>query len=177
MKLAAELGSDVPFFVNIAAPGASPACAAAGRGELLQSLPPPPPLGVVLAFPPFISDTASAYKLLDMAREGLGNKVAALPPWVTEADFWAKPENWDFTNDFLDIFTHSFNKNDIYKTIFDDLRKTGSVFTGLSGSGSACFGIFPDKNMAEKVKQELSSAFYATKATFFLQSDKNRFTI
>jgi 4-diphosphocytidyl-2-C-methyl-D-erythritol kinase len=176
MELAAELGSDVPFFVNIAGPGASPACIASGRGELLQFLPPPPPLGVVLAFPPFASDTAAAYRLLDTAREGQGNK-AARNPLETGERFWEKPEQWTFTNDFLDIFTHSFNKNDLYKTILDDLQKAGSVFSGLSGSGSACFGIFPDKNAAERAKQELSGAFYTTYATFFLHSNTNRFTI
>jgi 4-diphosphocytidyl-2-C-methyl-D-erythritol kinase len=180
MKAAAELGSDVPFFVNIAGPGASPACIASGRGELLQFLPPPPPLGLLLAFPPFASDTAAAYRLLDTAREGRKNKAktaAALAGMGTGSPFWEKPEQWAFTNDFLDIFTHSFNKNDLYKTILDDLRNAGAAFTGLSGSGSACFGVFPDKIAAEKAKQELSGAFYTTIATFFLHSITNRVTM
>jgi len=222
LELAAQLGSDVPFFVKIAGGrenpglGESPACAVSGRGEILEALPPPPPLGVLLAFPGFASDTAAAYKLLDtfageshhakaQRRQGAKErrKGFKLPPFpsslcVLRASAplrlcvrslrdncasaplrdgiweWSPPETWEFSNDFLDLFLNHGTKQEkqAYSVILKELRAAGASFAGLSGSGSACFGVFPGPKAAEKARQGLSGAFYTLKSTFFLHSPK-----
>jgi len=183
LDLAARLGSDVPFFVRISGPGEGPACVASGRGELLEPLPPPPPYGVLLAFPGFASDTAAAYKLLDTFA---GNKKSPFlretfrdnpcNPWtlLPPCNPWTPPETWDFTNDFLDLFLNHGTEQEkqAYKAILQDLRAAGAAFAGLSGSGSACFGVFPSLDAAEKARQGLSGTFYTLKSTFFLHSEK-----
>jgi len=175
LELAAELGSDVPFFITITGGrenpgwGKSPACAASGRGELLEPLPPPPPLGVLLAFPGFASDTAAAYKLLDAFAGGSWQETKH-----PVNGSWHPPETWKFTNDFLDLFLNhgTEQEKNAYKAILQDLRAAGAAFAGLSGSGSTCFGVFPSLEAAEKARQGLSGAFYTLKTTFFLHSPK-----
>jgi 4-diphosphocytidyl-2-C-methyl-D-erythritol kinase len=201
MDLAAQLGSDVPFFVQIAGPRDSPACLVTGRGEYIKPLPPPPPLGVLLAFPGFASDTRAAFALLDTVREEPGtpnhytrtgervfskNAVRRRPgncpayrtsrsvagEWGVAADFWAQPESWNFHNDFLELFLRHGTEQEkkAYNAILSGLRDAGAVFTGLSGSGSACFGIFSGIQAAERARKSLSGAFFTLQTTFFLRS-------
>jgi 4-diphosphocytidyl-2-C-methyl-D-erythritol kinase len=57
--LAARLGADVPFFLLADAPGA--AAIGRGRGDVLELLPPAPPLHVVLVTPPWGHSTAAVF--------------------------------------------------------------------------------------------------------------------
>jgi len=191
LELAAQLGSDVPFFIQIAGSGKSPACAVSGRGEILEPLPPPPPLGVLLAFPGFASDTRAAYELLDetrkknkprsftefLVRKSSFLRVNPCNPWTK--NLWPSPESWDFTNDFLDVFlNHGMEQEKrAYGAILQDLRAAGAIFAGLSGSGSACFGIFSGPDSAEKAREGLLGTFYTLKTTFFLHSEKTGYKI
>ncbi|MCL1927268.1 MAG: 4-(cytidine 5'-diphospho)-2-C-methyl-D-erythritol kinase [Treponema sp.] len=178
LDMAAKLGSDVPFFVEIALQRSKKSSARIvnGRGEFFSYVPPPPPLGVLLAFPGFISHTGDAYRLLDENRP-----VVSKMDSIESKDFsWASPENWNFSNDFQHIFTkyNSDRNSRTYVTILKSLKKAGAVFTSLSGSGSACFGLFssPEKAMqAEKNIYEIlfepKPDILAFKSTFFLPSD------
>jgi len=201
MDMAARLGSDVPFFVRIH--GESPACLVSGRGELLTPLPAPPPLGVLLAFPGFSSDTAAAYALLDTYRETLEKRFtqrrrgaeiakknekrnhnsffASFAAWRPLRDFlreknlflsWPGPETWNWSNDFLELFLRHGTEREkkAYQAILQGLRDAGAAFTGLSGSGSACFGIFNDVQAAEDAQKSLSGVFFTLQSTFFLRS-------
>jgi 4-diphosphocytidyl-2-C-methyl-D-erythritol kinase len=170
-RLAARLGSDVPFFL------AGGVALVRGRGEIVQPLPFPPDLPrlpVLLVKPPFGSDTAAAYRELDLAR----NKV----PLSTEADaepgatfsiekcicvLSESPALWPFRNDFLPVFLDS-GRGDAYRGIFATLKNEGALFTGLSGSGSACFGVYPDeRSVREPVNRLIGEGNFA-KITFFL---------
>jgi 4-diphosphocytidyl-2-C-methyl-D-erythritol kinase len=62
-KLAAELGSDVPYFLS----GGAAICR--GRGERVDRLPGVPPLHFVLAKPPEGLSTADVYRALDVLPE------------------------------------------------------------------------------------------------------------
>jgi 4-diphosphocytidyl-2-C-methyl-D-erythritol kinase len=70
-RLAAELGSDVPFFL---AP--SPAVCR-GRGEQVQRLPYIPPLNVVIVKPPQGLTTADVYQAWDTRNEASQNAASA----------------------------------------------------------------------------------------------------
>jgi 4-diphosphocytidyl-2-C-methyl-D-erythritol kinase len=169
--LAAALGSDVPFFLD-----EKPAWVS-GRGEMIEALPALPALGALLVFPGFFSNTAAAYRLLDEERlragerarfQGRGAVLEGLESLRngTEAAF-------SFHNDFLPLFLRSgkAEQGAAYREILAALEESGSRFAGLSGSGSACFGVYPDAAAAEKAEAEFAARFtgrYVTKSTFFL---------
>jgi len=169
LDMAAQLGSDVPFFVGIAleSAGKSPVRAVSGRGEILQSLPPLPPLGVLLAFPGFASHTGAAFNLMDEFRPFSAEKQLEK---VRINGSWPPPETWDFTNDFKDLFLSHGTEEEksSYRTILEALKNAGAAFTSLSGSGSACFGVFPCPEEAEIARKKLGGSFYTLQDTFFL---------
>jgi len=55
-RLAAELGSDVAFFLSL------PAAWCTGRGEIVEALPAPRAFDLVLVFPPFGCNTGGVYR-------------------------------------------------------------------------------------------------------------------
>ncbi len=65
-RLAAELGSDVPFFLT----GGTALCR--GRGEIVQALESPAPFPVTLLLPPFGVSTPSVYSALGAGRVAAG---------------------------------------------------------------------------------------------------------
>ena len=171
LDLAAQLGSDVPFFIEIALQNhkKSPARFVSGRGEIFSFLPPPPPYGILLAFPGFASSTSAAFSFLDKNRLGSAVKTKTPPKEFS----WNSPNKWDFVNDFQEVFVQNGSEREkkAYSTIFADLKKAGASFAGLSGSGSCCFGIFPAAEDATRAEKELGGAFYVLKSTFFLRDN------
>jgi 4-diphosphocytidyl-2-C-methyl-D-erythritol kinase len=175
------LGSDVPFFLQIAEKVESPACIVTGRGEILKSLPRPPPFGVLLVFPGFASEPGAAYTLLDSRRKlpaemQRGTLCRPSGRGFTESmeinASWPPPETWNFYNDFQELFlccgTEQERKN--YSAILKALQNAGAAFTGLSGSGSTCFGIFHSIKAAEKARNLLPGTFFTFQTTFLLRS-------
>jgi 4-diphosphocytidyl-2-C-methyl-D-erythritol kinase len=176
-EMAALLGSDVPFFLN------GGAAFVWGRGELLKPVNIRENLWLVIAKPPFSSETAWAYHLLDKAREkpslsqkALSEKKLSKKKLSEKALIQAlgeAPETWPFRNDFLPLFLgekegEQGQKAEIYTSILEALRKGGALFSGLSGAGSSCFGVFSSREMAEKAEKELSGQGNYARLTFFL---------
>ena len=186
-KMAAQLGSDVPFFLG------GGAAMVSGRGEIVESVKIPENLWVLLAKPPFSSKTAEAFRLLDEARAVNGGKKSSLRPIerpcrggypggiLSSAEqiklaLNGKPDAWPFWNDFLPLFCSSFpesspentEKAAIYREILESLREQGASFSGLSGSGSCCFGIFDTENLAKNAEKALSGRVNFLRLTFFL---------
>jgi len=91
------------------------------------------------------------------------------------------PGTWPYYNDFLPVFLgFGPSKNSenavnagAYRLILEDLRKAGASFTGLSGSGSCCFGVFTAKETAENAEKTLSGSENFVKLTFFLAQNTN----
>ena len=170
LDLAVQLGCDVPFFIEIALDRhvQSMVRAASGKGEILKPLPRFQPRGIVLAFPGFVSYTIDAYKLLDTKR-----------PKISRAKQVSSLAFSDFSNDFLELFIHhgSEQEKSAYQTILQDLKNHGAIFSGLSGSGSACFGVFSSQKEALQAKKKLIGRFYVVESSFFLRYPKTRGTI
>ncbi|MDR2070990.1 MAG: 4-(cytidine 5'-diphospho)-2-C-methyl-D-erythritol kinase [Treponema sp.] len=162
--MAAALGSDVPFFLT------GGAALVSGRGEIVESIETSGyaswrrgvPFWVVLVNPGFSSDTGEAYALLDEARR----KGTAESGWTVEGEVLGKalekhPAFWPYGNDFLPVFLIPGPGGDMtssgkaYRDILEDLRILGADFSGLSGAGSTCFGIFSQKEAAEQAVQLL----------------------
>lgn len=127
-SIAADLGSDCPFFIeNVPA-------IASGRGEILERTEKfLSGYHILLVKPGININTARAYnkiipeqrnhKLLDLLKEA--------------------PSTWKNTivNDFE---TPVFKEYPLLGEIKSDLYKAGAVYSSMSGSGSAIFGIFDD---------------------------------
>lgn len=143
---AAELGSDVPFFL-----GESTLALGTGRGQLLEALMPLPVADLVLVLPPVHVSTAWAYGALDERRRGggeapcLGLRGDAPRDWREVADLAG--------NDFEAVAAAMHPE---VATSLDALRASGAAPALLSGSGSACYGIFSESGVAVEVARALS---------------------
>ena len=152
IEIGSSLGSDVPFFLlNTTAAFVS------GRGEKVKALRLPNSfykLSFLLVNPGIPCNTASVYNLLDNWRHEknfIQNDRLFTPEQLLQV-FSASPSTWPFYNDFLPLFQADNN----YIKIFESLKSLGAEFSGLSGSGSTCFGVFTDYKKALKAKKILS---------------------
>jgi 4-diphosphocytidyl-2-C-methyl-D-erythritol kinase len=167
-RMAAELGSDVPFFL-----GGSGAAYVTGRGEHIRPIEGPPDCAVLLVKPGFSSNTAGAFGLLDAHRLDAGesgNRAGLSEQALVEA-LKGPPALWPYGNDFLEVFLARGApvERDAYRAILGGLAEAGADFCGLTGSGSTCFGIFMGEGgggPAEKAKKALSKPEVFTLLTF-----------
>jgi 4-diphosphocytidyl-2-C-methyl-D-erythritol kinase len=128
-KLALELGSDCPFFIECVP------SLATGRGEIMT--PVKPVLSgfyLVLANPGVGVNTAEAYK----------NCIPAVPS-SNLADLTEYPiEEWrdHVLNDFEDF---AFKKHPVIGELKEELYRSDAIFSLMSGSGSSVYGVFNTK--------------------------------
>lgn len=124
--MAATLGSDCPFFIE------NKPCLATGRGEVLQPVDINfKELFVIIVKPAFSVATAWAYENVKPSGIRLP-AVEALP---------GNPFEWNglLVNDFEAVVAK--DKPEI-EEIKQKLNTLGAVFTAMSGSGSAVYGLF-----------------------------------
>ncbi|MDR2193080.1 MAG: 4-(cytidine 5'-diphospho)-2-C-methyl-D-erythritol kinase [Treponema sp.] len=148
-EMAAELGSDVPFFLYN-----TPAYVS-GKGDHIRKIACPWNFWVLLAIPDFESKTVSAFHILDKEREydGEFSYISERKSSLTEKDLidglMVHPSKWRYYyNDFLPSFLRGEHKRE-YSAIFKTIENGKADFFSLSGSGSSCFGIFSYKQSAE----------------------------
>ena len=143
--LAAELGSDVPFFL-----GSSTLALGTGRGDVLEALPPLPEGHLVLVLTPVHVSTRAAYAALAHLRE------RGAPPPIASME--TPPHSWADVrsiarNDFERVVATSHPE--VLRTLVA-LREAGAGFALLSGSGGASFGLFDDRDQAVGIAADLS---------------------
>jgi 4-diphosphocytidyl-2-C-methyl-D-erythritol kinase len=141
-KLAAQLGSDVPFFIR----GGAQLCT--GRGEVMSpvelSL---EGLWLVVAKPAEGVSTAEAYAGVT-PREG-GESVAEIV--LRPVSEW----RGRLVNDFEEsVFARHPHIGEIKRAMYD----AGAVYASMSGSGSAIFGLFESRPSV--LEKRLSVPFY-----------------
>lgn len=144
--LAAELGSDVPFFL-----GTSPLARGRGRGEVLQWLRPLPPAWVVLVTPDVHVATAPAYASL--ARPEGEHTVIDQMGGALDTGSW-EGVMADASNDFQPVVA------EVYPQVAEALAALADVDAEpalLSGSGAACFWLTEDEAAARAVCSRLES--------------------
>jgi 4-diphosphocytidyl-2-C-methyl-D-erythritol kinase len=154
LQLAGTLGSDVPFFLS-----PSPLALAWGRGERLLPLPPLPPAPVLLALPPVEVRTPDAFGIL--ARE----RGKAEPRHSTRILSLEALSSWERVgllaeNDFEDLV---LREHALLGRIRGALRDSGPLFTLLSGSGAALFGLYGDEKTATLARADLGDRFPDTR--------------
>lgn len=140
-ELAAELGSDVPFFLSgVPAVGE-------GRGERLTPLLDADGAGYVFPFnlcvvvPPVEVSTPEAYEMIvPRADRGVSSGRELLEDVVLSNDL----ERWrnELVNDFQEPV---FSRFPVIQAAHQMLLDAGAGYASLSGSGSAVFGVFEEE--------------------------------
>lgn len=137
-RLAAGLGSDVPFFLH------DEAMLAQGRGEVLEPLVPEPyrlPFALTVVMPPVQVATAAAYALVqpsDADRPDLRALVCS-----NDLARWRR----DLVNDFE---APTLDRHPTIRSARQRLIDAGAGYAALSGSGAAVFGVFEDAEAARR---------------------------
>ena len=132
MHLAAQLGSDVPFFLL------GGTAAVLGRGEELYPVPDLRSRHVLLVSPDVHVSTPEAYRALSvrLTPESAKAKLAGF-----QSKLWTR-EIASATNDFEPVV---FEQHPRLKAIRNQLLRAGATIAMMTGSGSSIFGIFPAK--------------------------------
>jgi len=148
IELGGRLGSDVPFFL-----GESTAALVTGRGEVLTALSPLEGFQGVLLVPPVHISTPEAYRLFD--REG---GVSCLIPQEEVLQLYSVLEDspWPFYNSFSRTLTCEYSEIREGLAFF---QRWTPLYTGISGSGSSLFAVFPTDFSIEDVIKRLKSRF------------------
>jgi len=156
--LAAQLGSDVPFFL------AGGAAIVSGRGELIMPIAPRDDFGILLVWPGFGVSTKWAYAALDSWRaKAILNDESAVPPYSDsalefgqaddlESKFRMSPEKWPFRNSFGEMLYAAYP---VYSSIEIALRETGATYVSITGSGSCMYGIYASIDEARGAEEKL----------------------
>jgi 4-diphosphocytidyl-2-C-methyl-D-erythritol kinase len=143
-QLAAQLGSDVPFFLH------GGTALGLGRGEELYPVPDLPGAQGLLVVPKIHSSTAEAYRDLSPALTSipLQNKLNSFQQeiWRGEADGRIAADG----NDFEEVV---FARHPELKRIKAQLLRVGAQPAAMTGSGSAIFGIFAMTRELERAKR------------------------
>jgi len=144
-SLAAQLGSDVPFFLK------GGTARATGRGVEVRHLCPAPPAWIVLATPPLAISTTWAYARarIPLTPEGRGGTILAAALGSNE---------WNsitphFHNDFEDVVLPEFEMVARLRRALDASGVLGSL---LSGSGSTVFGLALTREEAQSAANAIA---------------------
>lgn len=147
MQLAAELGSDVPFFLL------GGTAFALGRGTELYPLPDSPAQRGLLIAPGVHVSTAAAYRALAprLTTESQQNKIVSF-----QSRIWGQPADavgGCSVNDFETVVFEQFPQ---LASLKQRLVKLGANPAMMTGSGSALFGLFGTREQIDRAINSLS---------------------
>ncbi len=147
-SIGAEIGSDVPFFLN------SPVAIVEGRGERVSPLKIDSSIDILLVNPFISISSAWAYASFDKLRMH-GELAEPLTKKTVDIKLFCRAIE---KKDFASLVT--MLKNDLERSVkekypvVDKIKKSmlenGAVISAMSGSGPAVFGIFESKDTAKK---------------------------
>ena len=143
LKLAAEIGADVPFCLT----GGLAVCR--GIGELIEPLKPLPERFYLIVKPNFRCPTQDAYKLYDNAPVPAKNALKAF----CNADL-------RYSELLYNVFEEIYGNLEI-SSIKAKLRETGALGSCLTGSGSAVFGVYETALKAASAARAFPEMFTA----------------
>jgi 4-diphosphocytidyl-2-C-methyl-D-erythritol kinase len=137
-KLAAELGSDVPFFLK------PPAAWCTGRGEVVTSWPLGQRLHLVLAFPPFGLSTADVYRNVAVPIKPESGTAMRKAVMVGDAEAVGRLLHNRLQRPALSL------RPELNEWL-DRLVEAGSLGRLVSGSGSTVFALARDAADARRI--------------------------
>lgn len=145
-ELGSLIGSDVPFFIK------GGTAYATGRGEIIEPIDIEVPYKIVIVYPGVKISTAWAYENLKLRdHEGKESLKRIFMENINNPPELRKL----IENDFEELV---FSHYPIVQGVKQRLYKLGSVFSLMSGSGSAVFGFFEEIDEG-KLKGEFSGDF------------------
>jgi len=133
LRLAVQVGSDVPFFLE------SAAGIVTGRGEIIEPLSARTDCFGLVIWPDVQSSTKEAYSLLDERAQGCSGSCKAWGNENLSVCYRAPVEEWQFVNDFQPVLEQRYP---VIARACSDLYEQGAVFARMSGAGAAVFGLF-----------------------------------
>ena len=152
-ELAAELGSDVPFFLY------GGTALGTGRGERIAPLPDPPapPLEIWLAVPPVAAATARVFAAHRLAakRPGLAATPVGAPPG--DGPQAAIAPAWAALVGRNDLEPTCMALYPPVRTVYNRLSESGAAAVRLSGSGSTIFALFADRAAGQAAGDRLDN--------------------
>lgn len=146
-SIAAELGSDVPFFLH------GGACRCTGRGEIIQSVTAPAGVNLVIVKPPVALSTKDVFGQVGSPSSACP-KISADPLVQALATGRAEQISGSLFNRLAKPAAELTDQMERVGKLFD---RVGSLGHQMSGSGSSYFGIFPTRKSARVARQQLSS--------------------
>ncbi len=141
LDLATQLGADVPFFIfGVSAIGS-------GKGEILEKVHYDKNWWIVLVCPEIFISTKWVYNQTKF----ILTKIKKI------TNFSTLFENFD-SNTLQDNIKNElegivFKRYPILERIKGQLKEMGAFYVSMSGSGSSIYGLYKEKQLAEKVKQ------------------------
>lgn len=149
-SLAAELGSDVPFFIR------GGAALVRGRGEKLFPLALRRDLTTVVVPPPEGINTAAAFRLWDGANPHPPREPLRADGEISRCYETDPPGQWPFENSFFNVLAPQYP---VLAEIRKILYSEGSDYANLTGSGCCLFGMFEDREIAERAVGSLKARY------------------
>ncbi len=140
MVIGVKLGADVPFFIF------KKTALAEGIGEQLRPMPPMPSLWVLLVNPGVHVSTAWVYKNLRLTSRDALDKLPGF--FRTAEDVCAI-----LSNDLESVTIPAFP---VIAEIKESMVRLGALGAMMSGSGPTVFGLFRDRESAEKARDALT---------------------
>lgn len=168
MELAAELGSDVPFFLI------GGTAVGVGRGAEVYPLPDAPSSFGLLVTPGIHSSTPGAYAALQRqavheVSSDILNKFQAVALSITDPGMPQKPE---WINDFEMVV---FQQHPQLESIKGKLLKLGARRAMMTGSGSALFGLFATRELRDRAAAVFRREFSRTQVYPFRMVSRGRY--
>ena len=155
LALAANVGSDVPFFVQ-----GSPAAELRGRGELVRPLRLHAEPVIALAWPGGALATADVYAATAVrgarAASHARARASSSPPARTCAP--SRPSSRTISRTLPSACARRRRR------FGEQLRERGALVATVSGSGSAVFGLFEHRDEAEQAISSLAGAAWSAVA-------------
>jgi len=144
MRLAAELGSDVPFFL------AGPLALIEGRGERVTELNTEGSMIILLVKPEIAVSTSWAYNLFE-------TRLTKKPVDIKLFCQALVRKNFAFLRDtvFNDLEDVVIRRFPVISDIKRRLAQDGALLSLMSGSGSAVFGVFNTKEEAVRASKNM----------------------
>ena len=140
MSLGRKLGADVPYFLE------GGLCLGLGRGDEIIPFDDIPPFSCILVLPDFSILTASVYGQVRTSSLTSGNKGSKISRFLDGRDLSILENNLEET------VLIQYPQLQRIKSLLCNL---GSELSLISGTGSAVFGLFPKKDIAERAFEKL----------------------
>jgi 4-diphosphocytidyl-2-C-methyl-D-erythritol kinase len=168
LELAAQLGSDVPFFLM------GGAAVGLGRGQELYPLPDFRPFPGIVAAPPIHSSTPNAYAALkrqpsdEVSTDIINNFQSVILGSCQPAANRQLP----LINDFETVV---FRQHPQLKSMKGKLLELGARQASMTGSGSALFALFPNRELRDRAGAKFRKEFAGNQVFPFTMVSRGRY--